>query len=184
MRRFAQIALACSVALLASTAAYGLPWDVDMADSAAYKAYEHDMRALPEGVVAQPSLTSPKGFAPNYLRGSVEGEALVSPHAETPELQATGATMYRTYCSPCHGADGVTLGPVAQPGRFPGVVPLAGASGVARLRSDGWIYLTARNGSALMPTYGWAMTDRELWSVVAYVRTLDNAKQPIPGSSP
>ncbi len=83
--------------------------------------------------------------------------------------------MYGIYCTPCHG-DGVVVGAVGEPGRFPGVVPLAGPRGIAKSRTDGWIYLTIRNGGAIMPNYGWAMSDEEMWAIVDYVRTLPNAQ--------
>ena len=167
-----------------STTAFGLPWDVDMSDSQAVRGYEQEIQGLPQGTVQQASMLSPRTYAPNYVRGSEQGEALHPPMAATPEVLATGETMYKTYCSPCHGSDGVKLGPVAQPGRYPGVVALAGANGVAKNRSDGWIYLTIRNGGAIMPYYGWAMSDTEIWSTVHYIRTLSNAKYMPPAPKP
>jgi mono/diheme cytochrome c family protein len=83
--------------------------------------------------------------------------------------------MYNIYCSPCHG-DGVNLGTVAQPGRYPGVVALAGDNGILKARNDGWVYLTIRNGGAIMPNYGWAMSDTEMWSIVDYVRTMPKSQ--------
>jgi mono/diheme cytochrome c family protein len=159
-----------------STVALGLPWDIDMADGQQRKAYSFQMDALPEGVVAQPSQTSPKGFAPNYVRGTPEGEALVNPLEANEQTHEKGRQMFGVYCAPCHGADGINLGPVAQPGRLMGVVPLAGPVATTKTRSDGYLYLTIRNGGNVMPPYGWAMSEEEMWSVVAFVRTLDNAK--------
>ena len=124
--------------------------------------------------------TAGAGAAKRWLRTSPEGQALVSPYPSDDAQLALGEQMFGIYCTPCHGVDGVHLGPVAAPGRLPGVVPLAGPAGVAHLRTDGWIYLTIRNGGAVMPTYGWAMSDKEMWSVVAYVRTLENAAAPAP----
>jgi mono/diheme cytochrome c family protein len=169
--------VAAGVATLAVTsAAFALPWDTDMTDSQAVKAYEQNMGTLPAGVASQDQRISPKVHRTNYKRGSAEAEALSSPIEATPENVALGGRMFSTYCSPCHGSDGVNLGAVAQPGRLPGVVPLAGAAGVAKLRTDSWIYLTIRNGGAVMPSYGWAMSDHEMWATVAYVRTLENSK--------
>lgn len=176
------VGLASSAAV--ATAAFGLPWDVDMADNQAYKGYERDMGTLPDGVVAQPSLESPKTHVTNFKRGSDEGQALANPLADSPETLARGEKMYQIYCSPCHGNDGEHLGAVAQPGRLPGVVPLAGAAGVAHLRNDGWIYLTIRNGGAVMPPYDWALSEEEMWSVVSYVRTLNNGKYVPPVEAP
>lgn len=171
-----QLAAALALAGLVASSAYALPWDIDMADSQAVKAYERVMPALPDGVVSQPSATAPRSFHPNYVRGSAEGEALRQPVEGTDVDAAQGKLMYGTYCAPCHGIDGINLGPVAQPGRLPGVVPLAGGAGVAKSRSDAWIYLTIRNGGAVMPSYGHAMTEEEIWATVAHVRTLESAK--------
>lgn len=173
-------------ALGTSSAALGLPWDVDMADGQQRKGYSFDMPQLPEGVVAQPALTSPKGFAPNFVRGTPEGDALVNPMQDGEATRATGKQMFGVYCAPCHGADGATLGPVAQPGRFEGVVPLAGPAATTKTRTDGYIYLTIRNGGDRMPPYGWAMSEEEMWSVVTFIRTLDNAGPGpgAPGSAP
>ncbi len=169
------LAVAALVGLGASTAAFGLPWDVDMADSQAVKGYEGSLQGIPDGVVAQDRVVSPRKHAPNFVRFTEEADALQAPMPATEQVLATGETMFKTYCTPCHG-DGVNLGPVAQPGRFPGVVPLGGANGVASGKTDGHIYLTIRNGGAIMPYYGWAMTDDEIWATVHYVRSLPNAK--------
>ncbi len=171
-----RIAAVCVGVLGASTVAFGLPWDLDMADGQAKKAYSMHMEPVPTGSVAQPSLLSPTADSgPNFKRGTAAGNALRGP-SSTAATIARGETMYNTYCTPCHGSDGVSLGPVAQPGRYPGVVPLAGGSGIAKMRTDAWIYLTIRNGGAVMPSYSWAMSDLEMWSTVHYVRTLSEAK--------
>lgn len=169
------------VALGVSTAAFGLPWDIDMADSQAFDAYRIPMRGLPDGVVSQEHVLTPTRYTPNFQRGTPEGEALTAGFPATPEVLSEGKRMFGIYCTPCHG-DGVETGPVGQPGRFPGVVPLAGPGGVAKMRSDGWIFLTIRNGGAVMPAYGWAMNDQEMWSIVHYVRTLPNAQHTPPRS--
>ncbi len=178
--------LAGALLLGVSGVALGLPWDIDMADSQAIKAYSRPMRALPEGVVAQDNLLSPKGHDPNEIRGSAAAGKLLAPRVSEERLEL-GGRMYNIYCTPCHGADGIELGPVAAsagaPDRFAGIVQLAGPNGVARDRDNNWIYLTIRNGGPLMPAYGHAMSDEEMWAVVHYVRTLEGAEQaPADGS--
>ena len=142
----------------------------DMMDSTMVKAYEAEMRTLPEGVVSK------NMYVQNYDRLTPEGQALTSPYEADVE---TGEVMFQTYCAPCHNSDALGAGPVSDMSAgsrypIPGV-PLAGAAGVAKMRTDGYIYLTIRNGSAIMPAHGWAMTDQEMWSVVDYIRTLDGA---------
>lgn len=171
--------LVVGAVVCACGAAVAAPWDIDMADSRAVKAYEAPMRGIPQGVVAQPHVLSPMPFAPNYDRYTPEGQALSNPYPADAAHLATGEKMYGIYCTPCHG-DGVQLGTVAEPGRFPGVVALAGDAGALKNRTDGYIYLTIRNGGAIMPYYGWAMSDEEMWSIVHYARTLPNAQQPPP----
>src|SRR5262245_38973153 len=106
-RRAAMIGVAVA-GLGLSGVALGLPWDVDMSNGQQRKGYSFDMQPLPDGVVAQPAITSPKGFAQDYVRGSPEGEALANPLPASDPTIATGKKMFTTYCQPCHG-DGVTL---------------------------------------------------------------------------
>jgi mono/diheme cytochrome c family protein len=179
-RRQLRAFLVAALVLGTSSVALGLPWDVDMVDTRAVKAYERAMPGLPVGTVSQPNLTSPIGYSPNLRRESPEGQALVNPLPDDEATRAKGQAMMATYCAPCHGADGINLGPVAQPGRVPGVVPLAGPAGIVKLRTDGWLYLTIRNGGAIMPSYSWAMSDTEMWSLVRYLRTLPNSQPPPP----
>lgn len=175
--------LAAVVAGLATSgAAFGFPWDIDMADSQTVKGYEQAMSPLPVGVVAQPNMLSPFPYTPNFTRGTPEGEALVDPFGADAAQIAMGERMYATYCTPCHG-DGVILGLVAAPGRYPAVAVLAGPQGRVKLRTDGWVYLTVRNGGGLMPAYGWAMTDEEMWSIVRYVRTLPDSLYRAPNTN-
>lgn len=160
--------------LACPTAALALPWDIDMVDGQAVKAYSEPMRTLPEGTVSQAHVLTPRGFTPNWDRNTADGQALVNPVPADDAHLALGKRMWETYCTPCHG-DGVKLGPVAAPGRFPGVPVLAGSTGVLGARTDGWIYLTIRNGGAIMPAYGKTMNDTEMWSIVHYTRKMPNA---------
>jgi len=198
--RGVRLAVVAGGVLAASTAAFGLPWDVDMMDSQAIKGYEANMRAPAEGAVAQENVLSPRGYrgdvvresewlyknyggttwvkSPPMTRGQI-GDSLQNPVAVSDESLATGETMYNTYCTPCHG-DGIEAGAVGQAGRFAGVVALAGDAGVLKNRSDGYVYMTILNGGAIMPTYGWAMSDEEIWSLVNYSRTLPNSAYNVP----
>src|SRR5690606_37535142 len=108
---------------IGSATAFSLPWNIDMADSQAVRAYERVMAPLPEGVVSQEHVLTPRSWSPNYTLQEAQG--VENPLPATEEVLALGSDMYGIYCTPCHG-NGVDLGPVAAPGRFPGVVALAG----------------------------------------------------------
>jgi len=181
---------------LVSSAAFGLPWDVDMADSQAIKAFEQEMEALPPGVISQDNALTPTDWTPvtgtgMAYRTTEEGKALepftmmnnkVQPLDITePHVLRVGEEMFDVYCTPCHG-DGQTLGAVAAPGRFPGVPVLSGSDGRLQDRTDAEIYLTVMNGWGLMPNFDWAVSNDEAWAIVGYVRTLNNGayRPPIP----
>ncbi len=149
-------------------------WLVDMMDSQSIKAYETTMGGVPEGAVSR------NMYVPNADRLTPAGQALTNPHAVDDALLASGEWGYATYCAPCHNADALGNGPVTQNDpangqkRFqvPGLA-LVGPTGISKSRSDGYLYLTIRNGGAIMPAYDWALEDREMWAIVAYLRTLE-----------
>jgi mono/diheme cytochrome c family protein len=184
---------------LASSAALALPWDVDMVDQVNIKAYERKMEPLPDGVVAQPNILSPKSYVmvdgqlalrdQNHKPTDPEAATITSPFPADAASLATGQKMYGIYCTPCHG-DGITLGALSQPGRVPAIPQLAGPDGRLHRLTDGWVYYTIRNGSVsqIMPPYGYTMTETEQWSLVQYLRTLDNGQyvppEPTPAPAP
>lgn len=171
-------------ALVGTADAEAMPWDVDMADAEMFKAFEREMAALPEGVMSQPNVLTPISYRRNWVRESADGQALSNPFPTDDDLLATGAWAYETYCWPCHG-NGLEVGPVGQPGRYPAVALLAGDAGRLKDRTDGHVYLTIRNGGGIMPSYGWAMNDREMWAIVAWMReTMPNAAAPAPAPEP
>ncbi|MCB9678383.1 MAG: cytochrome c [Alphaproteobacteria bacterium] len=157
---------------LTSTVAFGLPWDIDMADAQTVKAYEREMTPLPEGVVAQANELSPNAYRQNWVLGTPEGNALTNPVEKNEQSLATGKKMFQVYCAPCHGT-GTELGPVSK--QYPGIAMLGGANGRLKAIPDGRLYLTIRNGFGLMPSYAYAMNDTEMWSLVHYARTLPQA---------
>ena len=175
---------AIGIAVFASTAAFGLPWDIDMSDSQSVKAYERLMKPLPESVVAQPNVLTPKHYPMNYTPQSPEAAAARNPVPDDEGHRTKGEEAYITFCAPCHGVDGVNLGPVAGKGQGWAVPVLSGAYGVLRNRSDGWVYSTIRNGSisGMMPRYGHALSDEEMWSVVRYIRTFEGSAYMMPAA--
>ena len=185
--------------------AFGLPWDVDMVDGFQVKGYEVQrvvdgkaigMQGLPDGIVAQPNLISPKSYGflgpdgtpqmrtPDHKQTDPEVATLAPPFPPSDKALATGEKMFKTYCTPCHG-DGKTLGPLSAPGRVPAIAVLAGPDGRLQRQTDGWVYYTIKNGSVsqIMPPYGYMMTETEMWSLVHYLRTLDNG-QYVPPAPP
>ena len=171
--RFATRATAVALGLSLSSTAMALPWDIDMVDAYFYRGYEWNMMTVPDGAV------SINRYAPNSDRMTPEGQALRNPYPVNTAAVAKGEQMFNTYCTACHGVKGQGGAPVADNSsgkRYPILPPmLSGDGAVTALRSDGYLYLTIRNGAAVMSGYGQAMDDDEMWAIVSYIRTLDGA---------
>ncbi len=79
-----------------------------------------------------------------------------------------GKQLFTTFCTPCHGADGLGKGPVGQ--KFPIVLSLV--TDQAKGYSDQYLFTMVRNGRGLMPSYGDRVTIDERWDIVNYLRAL------------
>lgn len=205
--------LAAGGGLLFAGLAWASPWDIDLIDSVNLKAYEWEMmRPIPPGSVPRPSGGIPRAGAlgayqndpiPQHDRAT-EADSLANPYTSDDASLANGKRLFGVSCAPCHGQEGTGHGPVVQNDpekgvkRFPVPAPiLSGPGAVSPARSDGYIYLTVRNGGiatgenkSLMPRYGLSLTDQERWAIVAYIRTLDGAQYvppaqtAVPGGNP
>jgi mono/diheme cytochrome c family protein len=172
--------------LLASSTALAFPWDIDMVDAYFYRGYEWAMMKLPEGVVSQDL------YVANADRMTPAGQALTNPNGLPTEATIKhGERMFGVYCATCHGAEGkggaevMRNDPTKGINRYPVPAPmLSGTGNVSQSRTDGYIYLTIRNGAAVMPGYNQAMYDHEMWSIVSYIRTLEGAAYVPPAPPP
>lgn len=175
--------------LLLAGLAWASPWDLDMVDSRAAKAYEWRMRpAIPEGSIQRPNgAVARPGEVGTYQNDYIAPgdrmapgtDAMKNPYPVDDATVATGSHLFQVTCAPCHGIEGKGGGPVTTNdptkgiNRFPVPAPnLSGPGAAPAMRSDGYLYYTIRNGGALMPAYGTSLTDRERWAVVTYLRTL------------
>ena len=84
---------------------------------------------------------------------------------------AVGKERFETLCVPCHGpeAKGGVTGPVAT--KFVPPPDLTNAA-FQKARTDGYWHSYIMVGGAVMPAYGEALSSREAWSIVNYLRTL------------
>ena len=84
---------------------------------------------------------------------------------------AVGKERFETLCVPCHGpeAKGGVTGPVAT--KFVPPPDLTNAD-FQKARTDGYWHSYIMVGGAVMPAYGEALSSREAWSIVNYLRTL------------
>lgn len=162
----------------------------EMVRTAAYKAYSANSN-FPDGKTLQqpPVGTIPRGFhTVDYQAGEADairaGEELSNPYnAEDAAAATRGASVFRAWCLPCHGAAGRGDGPVALRG-FPAPPPLNGEKTVAL--KDGRIFHILTYGRKNMPSYASQLTEDDRWKVILYVRALQrNAKAaPAPAIQP
>jgi cytochrome c6 len=73
-----------------------------------------------------------------------------------------GAKLYAQYCASCHGPNGK--------GSFAGVPDFS--RGNTLLRSDGALLATIKAGKGAMPGFLGILRERDLFDVIAYIRTL------------
>jgi mono/diheme cytochrome c family protein len=99
----------------------------------------------------------------------------VNPLADNPEALQSGLAHYKNSCVHCHGAPGV------QPSDFAsGLNPPAPLmADVTKRWSDGEFFWITKHGIRLtgMPAFGGALNDDDIWSVVAFVRHLNNLSE-------
>ena len=129
-------------------------------------------------------LTPPEGTVPTTWGDTpdvaslpmAEQEALQNPVPMSLESLKNGQVMFERYCATCHGptgaGDGAVAGPPFGTGPFGLVLPIGGATSVARNLTDGHIYTTISIGRGRMPNYA-RIDPQSRWDLVNYVRELN-----------
>jgi mono/diheme cytochrome c family protein len=170
----APLALVCLIFTAAilwkPTPARAWPWSTDMMNQPSIKPQEGLMHPFPKRSV-------PVSGIPTKMIDRDAAEDITNPYPPNPESIATGRTMFKIYCSACHGITGRGDTPVAE---LIGSVDLTDPDIVGDL-TDGWIFGTITFGGAIMPAYGVLneemeyfgsndLTVEERWHVVNYIR--------------
>lgn len=95
------------------------------------------------------------------LAAAIAVLALSTPaaHAADP---ARGAQIYNVHCASCHGVNGVSVMPTAP--NF--------ARSERMLQPDFQLLAAIKAGRAAMPAYNGVLPDRDIYDVIAYMRTL------------
>ncbi len=147
-------------------------------------AYDPDQKNpnFKDGKTAQvpPAGTIPVGFTrfnyPNTVEGMEQASAEVTnPLALTKQNLADGEVLYKSFCSPCHGATGQGDGLVITHGFPPPPSYSTGQStrgGAMKDINDGRLYHTITYGYNSMGSYAAQLSPEERWKVVMYVHKL------------
>lgn len=134
----------------------------DMADSPTVKTQE-DFLVPPAGAVAM--------GAPLFPEDLAEASQIVRPEGLVVDA-AKGQELYNTFCIPCHGEFGKGNGTVGPEVNYPKPPDLT--LPLNRERDDGYFIHRITFGSAVMPSYGYAIDVKERWYILDYLRTLQD----------
>jgi mono/diheme cytochrome c family protein len=93
-----------------------------------------------------------------------------NPYAGDPNAIAEGLDQYRENCLLCHGAPGLPISEVSR-----GLEPPAPSLGKEEIDTpDGELFWVTKHGIRLtsMPAFGYALSDDDIWKILAFVRHL------------
>lgn len=125
-----------------------------------------DRRQQPPREAPPPDAVPVTGSTPHLSFD--EATALANPVAATPEVMQHAQDIARVNCAPCHGISGRGDGPVAA--YFSPVRPVDFSSERVRARTEGQLFWLIGNGIGNMPAFRDLLSERDLWTVVLYVR--------------
>jgi len=155
---------------LAPGLALAWPWSQDMMNQPSIKPQEGRMLSFPKRSIPVMGL-------PTKITKREDAKEMSNPFPATPESIKKGRTLFRIYCSACHGLSGKADSPVSSK---IGAIDLTDEY-VQKNLTPGWIYGTITFGSFVMPAYGVPTADpdkggsndlspEERWHVVNYVK--------------
>lgn len=137
----------------------------DMADSPAIKAQKSYLDP-PEGAVAMNAILYPK--TPEEAEKVLQMPPRI---ASDPATAAQGKKLFETFCAVCHGLDVKGTGTLGD--AFPHPPDLT--VDMYKNHGDGFFFYRITFGSAVMPSYGDAISPAERWQIITHLRTLQKA---------
>ena len=94
-----------------------------------------------------------------------------NPLAGNTSVLGNAKVLYVGNCSPCHGKRGKGDGPAAAALK---IKPADHTSAKVQSMSDGSLYWMIATGHTPMPSYKTALTTKQKWELVNYIRTMAN----------
>jgi len=159
----------------------------DMAHSPAYASFSPNP-VLPDGKTMQPPVpgTLPRGFVPLHYQAGEQEALRAAAELKNPldpqKAKERGSVVYQSFCAPCHGGSLRGDGAVALHG-FPAPPNLKGEKSVKL--AEGQMFHILTFGQKKMPSYASQLIVNDRWSVIAYVKSLQNeAAMPTPVLEP
>jgi mono/diheme cytochrome c family protein len=97
-------------------------------------------------------------------------DTIKNPYVNNVAVTDSGKILYQRICSVCHGTSGKGDG-VAAAGLS--VRPADHTSPNVQLQTDGSLFYEMSNGHAPMPAYKSVLNEKQRWSLINYIRTLN-----------
>ncbi|HLY67616.1 MAG TPA: c-type cytochrome [Chloroflexota bacterium] len=115
------------------------------------------------------------GSAVISLAARIESGNATNPLANNQRAMQAGRDAYTGSCASCHGADGKGNGVYGQ-ATYPPATDLT--AGNAREKSDAELFWITKHGLSFtgMPGFGNQYNDQDIWSLVSYLRALQNGQ--------
>lgn len=134
---------------------------------------------FPTDMANQPAIDSQEGprLLPPEKSVPVTGKTIVLDTLPLNPIQTDeislqrGAILFSIYCSLCHGDSGQGDGPLSEYYEERPLRPLTSAS--ISTQFDGQLFRTISEGFSRMPPQSEALSPRDRWDVINYMRTLD-----------
>jgi len=119
----------------------------------------------------------PYPYAQN--QADLAGAELVSPLEPTPEVVAHGKFVFEHVCITCHGPKG------AGDGKVTALFPRPPSLMTQKVRDwpDGQLFHRPMRGQNSMPSHARQVDQRDIWSVVLYIREMQKVEPVAPASA-
>ncbi len=152
----------------------GYEYFPDMAHGPAYKTYSESpamedgktMRVPVEGTV--PRNIVPYAYTADAAGREMAGLDLVNPYAITAKLLDEGESLYRVFCSNCHGISGDGLGNLYTNGSYV-IPPSSLISDEAKAYAQGEIYHVISAGWGVMGAHAPLVRPDDRWKIIAFI---------------
>lgn len=115
------------------------------------------------------------GHVGDYFGNGMPDELALT-EASASALIHRGKERYGIFCAVCHGKSGDGQGITGTYG-VPGIANFHLDTFKAATYPDGRVFETITNGKGMMGAYGYNISVMDRWAIVAYVRTLQAAKE-------
>lgn len=156
----------------------GTEYMPDMKHSRAMESFTSS-KVFADGKTQQlpPKGTVARGYMPYHLENSNEayeeaGRNIKSPYntAEHLAMLDEGKALYATYCTVCHGKEGMANGTIVANGKYP-PPPTYFREDILYL-PEGKMFHSITHGKNLMGSYSAQLDQEERWKVIAYIKDM------------